>query len=216
MRINNTTQRTIILSYSNGVVLPISAGSFITRPNTDVNLIDDTAVQLALFSTGALLLTNDDGSAYTGPALPAQPVPPPVPGVPLTGTRNPDGSFSLSGGTANAVRDAAIGAGARVQILNGATNGTASAWQRIAGFQEKFAYNLDSGNSQTGFLFELSEDGENVSVSSFPGTTNTTVTELSYPLTFFDTLAPALTVAAKFFRVRVISGAGAITMYRGV
>lgn len=78
MRIVNTTATTRIITYRDGtqLVLPPAGGpapNYVIRPNTDIDFLDDNAVQLGLFTAGILVLQNDDGSAYTGPALPAQP-----------------------------------------------------------------------------------------------------------------------------------------------
>lgn len=71
MRITNTTLRDLILNYRTGVQVTVPAGAFVIRPIAEVDLIDDSTAQLALFSSGQLVLANDDGGTYTGPALPA-------------------------------------------------------------------------------------------------------------------------------------------------
>lgn len=73
MRINNTQARQIILIYSDGRTFPIDAGSYITRPDTEFGFLSNSAAQLALFSSGALVLQNTDGTAWTGGVLPSTP-----------------------------------------------------------------------------------------------------------------------------------------------
>lgn len=74
MRITNTTQRIIVLNYRDGRSFPVPALQYIIRPDYDVDYLDDTAVTLSYFSSGALTLTNDNGSAWSGTPLPGSPV----------------------------------------------------------------------------------------------------------------------------------------------
>lgn len=97
MRIVNTSATLRIITYRDGtqIVLQPAGGpvpNYVIRPNSDIDFLDDNAVQLSLFSSGVLALQNDDGSAYTGPALPSVPNPPP-PG----GTRVLTTDYTLSG-----------------------------------------------------------------------------------------------------------------------
>ena len=73
MRIQNTTLADIRLNYRTGQTVVVPAGQYVIRPAGDLDYLDDTAVTLALFSGGSLVLYNDDGSAYTGSALPSAP-----------------------------------------------------------------------------------------------------------------------------------------------
>lgn len=76
MRITNTTAGQITLNYRSGVSVPIPAGGYVIRPSSDLDYLDDTKVTLALFASGALVLANDDGSAWSGSALPSVPASP--------------------------------------------------------------------------------------------------------------------------------------------
>lgn len=78
MRIVNTGTAVRILTYRDGTQLAIppaggAVPNYVIRPNSDIDFLDDNAVSLWLFTSGILVLQNDDGSAYTGTALPAQP-----------------------------------------------------------------------------------------------------------------------------------------------
>lgn len=76
MRITNTTAGDITINYRNGVAVTIPAGKYVVRPSSDLDYLDDTKVTLALFASGALVLANDDGSAWSGSALPSVPASP--------------------------------------------------------------------------------------------------------------------------------------------
>ncbi len=108
MRIVNTGTAVRILTYRDGtqLAIPPAGGAepnYVIRPNSDTDFLDDNAVTLSLFSSGILVLQNDDGGAYTGPALPAQPDAPaqilPVRGNTKTGalTFNNGAPVPLSG-----------------------------------------------------------------------------------------------------------------------
>lgn len=107
MRINNATQRAISLSYQNGTVVTVEGGSFVTRPATDIDGINETAAKLALFTSGQMFLTNDNGTSYTGRALATVPVAPAFFGLPMTYNKGPGGSVSLPTSIAQAVQVAA-------------------------------------------------------------------------------------------------------------
>lgn len=105
MRIVNTTPRVITLNYRDGTLIPIDPnGGYVIRPASDLDFLDDTTTSLLLFQQGLLVLQNDDGSAYTGAALPATPDAPgqnvPVSVNTKTGAlTKPDGStVAVSGG----------------------------------------------------------------------------------------------------------------------
>lgn len=76
MRITNTTAGDITINYRNGVAVTIPAGKYVVRPSSDLDYVDDTKVTLDLFASGALVLANDDGSAWSGSALPSVPASP--------------------------------------------------------------------------------------------------------------------------------------------
>lgn len=90
MRIQNTTLADICLNYRTGQTVVVPAGQYVIRPAGDLDYLDDTAVTLALFSGGSLVLYNDDGSAYTGSALPSAPKAPAAP-QPVMATPSPSG-----------------------------------------------------------------------------------------------------------------------------
>lgn len=78
MRIVNTGSSPYVLSYRTGDSFYLEAnGGYVIRPAGDLDYLDDSAAMLALFTSGRLVLQNDDGSAYTGSPLPAAPNAPP-------------------------------------------------------------------------------------------------------------------------------------------
>lgn len=113
MRIVNTTPAAQYLNYRDGTVIAIEPMGYVIRPAGDLDYLDDSAVSLARFSSGQLVLRNDDGSAYTGTALPGSPVVPPAQAV----TVGPAGYLQGSGATAAALSSAVSGAGNSVNSI---------------------------------------------------------------------------------------------------
>lgn len=101
MRITNTTAGDITINYRNGVAVTIPAGKYVVRPSSDLDYLDDTKVTLALFASGALVLANDDGSAWSGSALPSVPASPAGP-QPLMVTSSAQGIVKAGIGTSAA------------------------------------------------------------------------------------------------------------------
>ena len=112
MRIVNTTPAAQYLNYRDGTVIAIEPMGYVIRPAGDLDYLDDSAVSLARFSSGQLVLRNDDGSAYTGTALPGSPVSPPAQAV----TVGPAGYLQGSGATAAALSSAVSGAGSSATV----------------------------------------------------------------------------------------------------
>lgn len=78
MRITNTTPGPITINCRTGASFVVPAGGYVVRPSSELDYLDDTKVTLAQFSSGALVLANDDGSAWSGAALPGAPSAPPA------------------------------------------------------------------------------------------------------------------------------------------
>jgi len=97
MRIQNTTLADIRLNYRTGQTVVVPSGQYVIRPAGDTDYLDDTAVTLSLFSSGALVLYNDDGSAYSGTPLPSAPSAPPAT-FPVMVTTSSDGEIGFSVG----------------------------------------------------------------------------------------------------------------------
>lgn len=95
MRIQNTTLADIRLNYRTGQTVVVPSGQYVIRPAGDTDYLDDTAVTLSLFSSGALVLYNDDGSAYSGTPLPSAPSAPPAT-FPVMVTTSSDGGIGFS------------------------------------------------------------------------------------------------------------------------
>lgn len=94
MRIDNTTAGDITLNYRTGRSVVVPAGKYVIRDASELDLIDDTAVTLARFASGDLVLKNDDGSAWTGAALPSAPKVPVAP-QPLMVSTSSDGKVNF-------------------------------------------------------------------------------------------------------------------------
>ena len=117
---------------------------------------------------------------------------------------------SVTGGNELSVADGStVSIGARQPVLNGASAGTDSGWLPLAQAPERFAYQLDSGTTTTGFSVDISADGSTSLGQAFTGTwSSSTVAEITFPIMFSNPLA-------KFFRWTVMSG-GPLSVTRGV
>lgn len=82
MKIVNTSSRRVSLFFRDGrtINIPESGGS-VTLADSDFTYLDDTAVSLALFSSGVLLLQATDGGAWGGRGLPTHPSQQPAPSL---------------------------------------------------------------------------------------------------------------------------------------
>lgn len=97
----------------------------------------------------------------------------------------------------------------RSPVLNGASAGTNSGWLPLATAPERFAYQLDSGSTVTGFSIDISADGVSSLGQAFTGTYDSSaVAEITFPIMFSNPLA-------KYFRWTVLSG-GPLSVSRGV
>lgn len=143
MRIVNTGTQVRILTYRDGTQLAIppaggAVPNYVIRPNSDIDFLDDNALQLQLFSLGVLVLQNDDGSAYTGPALPAQPDAPgytlPVLGNTKTGALQLENGLPVSaGGGTTSITVQNLIAGKRAGTLTaGTTYATPEGYRYLA------------------------------------------------------------------------------------